>query len=102
MGGAGSAAAGRLDIRAGRLIVPASQRGVIALNGAGDASTRAVPAVSTERSAMMPTATRPSAASPYDPDEPNLIRTGGVVRRLPSFRQPAGKAGRSQHGRAAR
>jgi len=102
MGGAGSAAAGRLDIRAGRLIVPASQRGVIALNGAGDASTRAVPAVSTERSAMMPTATRRSAASPYDPDEPNLIRTGGVVRRLPSFRQPAGKAGRSQHGRAAR
>ena len=102
MGGAGSAAAGRLDVRAGRLMVPASQRGVIALNGAGDASTRAVPAVSTERSAMMPTATRPSAASPYDPDEPNLIRTGGVVRRLPSFRQPAGKAGRSQHGRAAR
>jgi hypothetical protein len=27
--------------------------------------------------------------------------TAGVVRRLPSFRQPAGNAGRSQHRRAA-
>jgi len=36
MGAPGSAAAGRLDARAGRLKVPASQRGVIALNGAGD------------------------------------------------------------------
>jgi hypothetical protein len=35
MGVAGSAAAGRLDVRAGRMKVPASQRGVIALNGAG-------------------------------------------------------------------
>ena len=35
MGAPGSAAAGRLDARAGRLKVPASQRGVIALNGAG-------------------------------------------------------------------
>ena len=33
---------------------------------------------------MTPTATRPSAASPSDPNEPNPIRTGGVVRRLPS------------------
>ncbi len=98
----GVAGSGRLDVRVGRMKVPASQRGVIARNGAGDTSTRAVPVVSTERSAMTPTATRPSAASPSDPNEPNLIRTGGVVRRLPSFRQPAGKAGRSQHGRAAR
>jgi hypothetical protein len=35
MGVAGSAAAGRLDVRAGRMKVPASHRGVIALNGAG-------------------------------------------------------------------
>jgi hypothetical protein len=91
----GVAGSGRLDVRAGRMKVPASQRGVIALNGAGDTSTRAVPAVTSA-------ATRPSAASPSDPDEPNLIRTGGVVRRLPAFRQSAGKAGRSQHGRAAR
>ena len=63
MGAPGSAAAGRLDARAGRLKVPASQRGVIALNGAGDTSTRAVPVVSTERSAK-PTVARRSAASP--------------------------------------
>ena len=83
MGVAGSAAAGRLDVRAGRMKVPASQRGVIALNGAGDTSTRAVPAVSTERGAMTPAAPPPCAASASDPDQPNLIRTRGVVRRLP-------------------
>jgi len=102
MGVAGSAAAGRLDVRAGRMKVPASQRGVIALNGAWDTSTRADPVVSTERSAMTPAAMRPSAASPSDPNEPSMTRSGGVVRRLPSFRQPAGKADRGQHGRAVR
>ena len=34
MGVPGSAAAGRVDVRAGSLIVPASHRGVIALYGA--------------------------------------------------------------------
>ena len=68
MGLAGSAAAGRLDGRAGRLKVPASQRGLTALNGAGDTSTRAVPAV-------MPAAMPPCAAPLSDPSQPNLIRT---------------------------
>jgi hypothetical protein len=101
MGVPGRAAAGRFDVQ-GRMEIPASQRGVIALNGAGDTSIGAVPVVSTERSAMKPTVTRPSATSPSDPCELNLIRTGAVVRHLLSFRQPARKAGRSQHGRAAR
>ena len=43
MGVPGSAAAGRIDVRAGRLKIPASRSGVLTLNGAGETGIRAVP-----------------------------------------------------------
>jgi hypothetical protein len=86
----------------GRLIVPVSQRGMIALSGASNTGTGAVPAVSRERRATMPAATPPCAASPSHPTTPNLLRTGGVGRYLHSFTGPARKARASRTRRAAR
>ena len=52
MGAPRSAAAGRIDVRAGRLKIPASRSGVLRLNGAGETGLRAVPPMAKEGSAV--------------------------------------------------
>ena len=52
MGAPRSAAAGRIDARAGRLEIPASRNGVLRLNGAGQGGLRAVPPMAKEGSAV--------------------------------------------------